>query len=86
MLIGIAYKETDGCACRLALEDTAQQLHFILLFASRCESALPGFTSSQFALNESHIDFNASRHAVNDATYSSTMTLAKRSKTEKGTK
>ena len=86
VLICVANEEADGCTCRLALEDAAQQLHFILLLASRCESALPRFTSSQFALNEVHIDFNASRHAVNDATYRSAMTLAKRSKTEKGTK
>jgi len=62
-------------------------MHFLTSLKVSFESGTsghPAWMSSQLALNEIHIDLDARRHAVDDATDSRSMTLAERGETEKG--
>ena len=77
MLVGIAYDEADRTACRLPLEDTAEQFHLVGFVARCCNLALSGTTAVQFLLDKVKVDVNACRHTIDDATHSLTVTLAK---------
>ena len=78
MLVFVAHDETNGAACRLAFEDTAQQLNPVGLLTRGRNLALPGTTPVQLLLYEVEVNVNTSRHAVNNASYRCTVALAKR--------
>ena len=86
VLVGVADEEADGRARRSAFEDAAQQLHLVGFLAGRSEMALAGLATGQLALNEIHIDLDARRHAVDDATDACTVALAEAGKAEKRSK
>ena len=77
MLVGVAHDEVDGTARRLTLEDTTEQLHLIRFLARGRDLALSWATTIEFLLDEIHVDVDACRHAVDNATDGFTMTLAK---------
>ena len=77
VLIGITYDESDGTARRFAFKDTAEQFDLVSLLTAGGDAALSWATTVEFLLYEVEIDVDASRHTVDDASYGSTVTLAK---------
>ena len=77
VLIGVTHDEADGTTRRLALEDPTEQFHLIGFLARGRDLTLSWATAIELCLDKVHIDIDAGRHAVNNATYSLTMTLAK---------
>jgi hypothetical protein len=77
VLVGISYDETDGAARRFAFKDTAEQFHLVSLLTAGGDAALSWATTIEFLLYEVDVDVDASGHTVDDASYGSTVTLAK---------
>ena len=84
MLIGVAHQKTDGATGRLTLEDAAEQFYLIVFLAGCREVALTRLAASQFTLDKEHIDFDASRHTINDTAYGRAVTLTEGGEAEKG--
>ena len=82
VLVGVPYHEAYGATGCTSFKYSAEQFHTVLLLACRGKAALPWASACQFALNEIKVHFYAGRHAVNNATYSFAMTLAKGGKSE----
>jgi hypothetical protein len=82
MLVYIPYHEAYGATGGAPFEHSAEQFHLVLLLACRGKTALPWASACKFALNEIKVHFYAGRHAVNNATYSLAMALAKGGKSE----
>ena len=86
MLVLVAYLKPDRGSCRFAFEYTTQKLHLVSFPSGRSDMALSRASAVQLALDKVHVDFNACRKSVNNASYSYSMTLAKSSESEKITK
>jgi hypothetical protein len=82
MLVGVPYHEAYGATGCTSFKYSAEQFHLVLLLACRGKTALPWASACKFALNEIKVHFYAGRHAVNNATYSFAMALAKGGKAE----
>ena len=82
MLVGVPYLESDRCSCGFTLENSAEKLHFVSFVSGSCNMTLSWSATIQFTLNEIHINFDASREAVNYTAYSYTMAFAKSGKRE----
>ena len=76
MLVCIPDNKTDGTACRLAFEDTAQQFHSVCFLPGCGELALSWSAPVEFLLDEVQIDVYACRHAINHTANGFAMTLA----------
>ena len=77
MLVRVAHNEADRTACRLALEDTAEQFHVVCLIACCRNVALTRTPTVQLLLDEVDIDVDAGRHTVNNTANGLTMALTK---------
>ena len=82
VLVGIPYHEANGATGGAPFKYSAEQLHLVLLLACCGKTALPWASACKFALNEIKVHFYAGRHAVNNATYSFAMALAKGGQSE----
>ena len=75
MLVGVAHQETNRASCRLAFEDTRQQLHLITFLSASGDAALSRTTTIEFRLDKVQINSYACRHAIHHTTDTGTMTL-----------
>ena len=82
MLVLVTNDEADRTARRLALKHAAEQFHLVWLLSRGGDFTLSRPSAVQFSLYERHIDVNAWRHAVDDASDGLPVTLAKRRQPE----
>ena len=83
MLILVAHLKTDRGSGRFAFEHTTQKFYLVSFLSGRSDVALSRASAVQLALDKVHVDFYACRKSVNNASYSYSMTLSKRSESEK---
>ena len=82
MLVFITHKEAYGTSGGFAFKHAGEYLNAVALAAWRGEGALSRTAAIEFTLNEIKVEVETGRHAVDDAAYAKTVTLAESGETK----
>ena len=83
MLVLVAHLEADRGSRRFTFEHTTQKFHLISFLSCSGDVTLSRATTIELVLDKVHVDADACRESVDDASYCYAMTLAKGGESEK---